>query len=339
MIVFFGDINLNGPSIFIAYYFLKAMSFVPLDHRAAGHDGTLQSLDGSLFIKGTTKQEIEFYNRTQNKKMELNDEIPYGNSLGDWMPEYVGTLYPGATDDLIRQGGDNIDELLLSKVEDTLEIEGCDKQYLILNNVLNGFSQPSIMDIKLGSILHDETASLDKVRRMQQVSRSSTSGSLKFRIAGMITKDDFDGELPDDLEGIKMSEVCDAKVQPGYITFNKYFGRKLREDTILEGLKIFFRFNRLPKSVQDIIISNFYTRLQMLYNCLLDEEIRVISGSLFFVFENDTKRWESKNYNDSVLLPPTTMEYEDEDEDEDEDGYDDGDNEDEDQDQDQNQEE
>lgn len=290
------------------------MHFKPLYHKAAGHDGSLQSQDGSLFIKPTTSQEVEFYTRIQNEKL-CKGPVPYGDCLADWVPEYVGTLHPGASDDLIRQGGENIDDSLITKAEDTLEIEGSDKQYLILKNVLEGYSQPSILDIKLGSILYDEKANPEKVKRMQTVSKTTTSGSLKFRIAGMMIKDDFDGKLPDEIDGINMSEVSDSKTRPGYVTFNKHFGRKLKDHNVQDGLKIFFRYNKLPLFVQDKLIENFHTRLQMLYNCLLDEEIRVISGSLFFVFENDIKRWEVEGFNDPVLSPPTSVEYDDEEED------------------------
>ncbi|TID24717.1 hypothetical protein CANINC_003009 [Pichia inconspicua] len=289
------------------------MTFIPLQYKAAGHDGSFQSLDGSLFIKPTTSQEVEFYNYIQHDK-SLKDEVAYGDCLVDWVPEYIGTLHPGASDDLIQQGGENLDESLIRKAEDTLEIEGSDKQYLILKNILEGYSQPSVMDIKLGSILYDENSSPEKVKRMQAVSKTTTSGSLKFRIAGMIIKDDFNGKAPENLDGVDMSQVCDSKIKPGFFTFNRYFGRKLKDHNVIDALKIFFRYNNLPLHVQDKIIANFHTRLQMLYNCLLDEEIRVISGSLLFVFENDIKRWEMENFHDPIISPPTVADHDDEDE-------------------------
>lgn len=294
----------------------STMSMIPLQHKAAGHEGPMQSIDGSLFVKPTTSQEIDFYTKTQNRKMKLGEEAMYGSSLGDWMPQFVGVLYPGASNDLIREAGGNIDDDLLNKATDTLEVEGENKQYLILNNCLHGFSQPSIMDIKLGSVLYDSSANTEKVKRMKQVSANTTSGSLKFRLAGMIIKDDFNGKLPKDFPGMNLEDVCTTTFEPGYLTFNKYFGRKLTDKTVGEGLRLFFRYNKLPKKIQDTIIQNFHVRLQMLYNCLLDEEIRVVSGSLFFVFENDVKRWQKLNFEDPIIAPHMT---EDEEEDEAED--------------------
>lgn len=289
------------------------MSIIPLEHKAAGHDGPLQSDDGSLFIKPTTSQEIEFYNETQNRRMKIPDDIGYGESLSDWMPQYLGVLYPGASNDLIRETGGRIDPDLLNKATDTLEVEGSNKQYLILNNCLHGFSKPSIMDIKLGSVLYDANASAEKIERMKNVSKNTTSGSLKFRIAGMVIKDDFDGKLPNDLPNVKMYEVCTKKFEKGYITFNKYFGRKLNKETVEDGLQIFFRYNKLSTRIQNLIIENFYARLQLLYNCLLDEEVRIVSGSLFFVYENDVARWEKLNYKDPIIAPEMTDDDDDDD--------------------------
>lgn len=284
---------------------------IPLQHQAAGHEGPLQNEDGSLFIKPTNAQEIEFYNETQIRRSKLSDDKPYGDSLSDWMPQYVGVLYPGASDDLIRESNGTMDEKLLNKALDTLEIEGENKQYLILNNCLHGFSQPSIMDIKLGSILYDSNANADKVERMKKVSQQTTSGTLSFRIAGMKIKDHFN-KLPGPIKGINMDEAC--KTDNGYLFFTKYFGRKLTKDTIQEGLRIFFRYNNLPKNVQDLMIENFFARLQILYNCLLDEEIRVVSGSLLFIFENDINRWKTNDYQDQIVLPPLIMESDGDDE-------------------------
>lgn len=42
-------------------------------------------------------------------------------------------------------------------------------------------------------------------------------------------------------------------------------------------------------------------RLQLFYNTLLNEEVRMISSSLLFIFEGDEKRWDLKNDNDDVL--------------------------------------
>ena len=288
------------------------MLIVPLTHKAAGHDGPMQTVDGSLFIKPSTAQEIEFYNQAQEKRMHIHEDVSYGEQLADWMPEYVGALYPGASDDLLMKSGGAIDESTLLKATDTAEIEG-NRQYLVLGNCLHGFQQPSIIDIKLGSILYDESASPEKVERMKNVSRTTTSGSLQFRIAGMVIKDDFNGEMPTSVKGINMPDVCLKDKNKGCLTFNKDFGRKLTTENVQQGLELFFRYNKLPRENQNQLIETFHARLQMLYNCLLGEEIRVVSGSLLFVYENDLSRWEASDYFDPILNPPTIFEEEDED--------------------------
>ncbi|GMG19449.1 unnamed protein product [Ambrosiozyma monospora] len=277
------------------------MSFVPLDHKAAGHDGTLQSADGSLFSKPTLQREIDFYNSVQTLAQQQPEDAQLGSSLIDWMPGYYGILTPGITNEVKQKvpAGQQIDGELTKKAEETVQKTGKEKQYVVLENVLHGFKKPSILDVKLGSVLYDETANEEKVERMKKVSAETTSGSLSFRICGMKISDDFNGKLPDDLGDLKISEV--AKAEGGYITFDKFYGRRLTKETAKEGLEAFFKHNNLPPKVQTIIIDNFIKRLQLIYNCILDTEVRIIASSLLFVYENDLSRWEKLNYEEPLI--------------------------------------
>lgn len=262
------------------------MSFLPLTHQASGHIGPLESVDGSLFCKLTSRQEGEFYTNIQQQ----DEDAAAGSVLRHWMPRFIGTLTPGIAPQM-----KNVDREIEAEVErqaDRLEkVEVAeDKNYLMLTNVLYGYVQPSVMDIKLGSQLYDSNAPQEKKDRLIKVSEETTSGSMGFRICGMKLKSDH---LPGDLSGIEMAQVCEKSEEDGcsYVWFNKFFGRNLKEETVLDGLRIFFRHNALPQEIQDKIVESFFLRLQMFYNCLLDQEIRVISGSLLFVFENDQERW------------------------------------------------
>ncbi|VEU19930.1 DEKNAAC100552 [Brettanomyces naardenensis] len=278
------------------------MSLVPLRHKAAGHDGPLQSPDGLLFYKPTVQQEIEFYNGTQQRMARISDSASLGANIADWMPEYLGVLSPGVSDQLRTSNPETLDSLDPSILEysETIGENGESKTLLVLENILNGFNRPHIMDIKLGSVLYDEEASPKKRERMKNVSLTTTSGSLSFRICGMQVPDDFQGDLPEDISNCKMEEVCHYELD-GFITFDKYFGRRLDKTNVKDGLSIFFRYNKLPKGIQDIILEKFVIRLKMLYNCLLDAEVRIISGSLLFVFEGDEDRWKSEDYEDPII--------------------------------------
>ncbi|QPG76423.1 hypothetical protein FOA43_003812 [Brettanomyces nanus] len=288
--------------------------FVPLQHQVAGHNGSMQSVDGSLFCKAAKHREIKFYNDSHGKMMDPSDSLALGSLLIDWMPVYLGTLDPGLSDELSSKKSDIVDGN-----QNTLGKVGQNETFLVLENVLYGYRKPNIMDIKLGNILYDETADKAKVERMKEVSRSTTSGSLSFRICGVQISDDFHGELPASIENCKMEDVCHRKPD-GYLTFDKRFGRSLTETSVRDALRLFFRGNCLAKVIQDKIVDNFVIRLQTLYNCLLDTEVRIISGSLLFVLEDDEQRWKDMEYEDPVLEERLIDDSDDEEEEEEEGG-------------------
>jgi 1D-myo-inositol-tetrakisphosphate 5-kinase/inositol-polyphosphate multikinase len=227
------------------------------------------------------------------------------------MPRFMGTLEAGVSEqvaksqDITRETGD------FDLKSGQKNGEG-GEPYIVLENLLHGFDNPSIIDIKLGSVLTDSKAAEEKKTRLAQVSESTTSGSHSFRVCGMKL---FGDELPD-LR--KFPHVAGKVVQDegGYIRFDKWYGRDLNSDTLDENFKIFFRHNKLSSERQQIVIRNTFTRLQILYNCLLEQEIRMVSSSLLIVYENNLDRWAKLEDDDPIYRDDTV--YEDEDEDEDE---------------------
>lgn len=57
-------------------------------------------------------------------------------------------------------------------------------QSLVLENLSHKFSRPNIMDIKLGTVLYDEGASEDKVKRMIETAKNTTSFESGVRLTG-----------------------------------------------------------------------------------------------------------------------------------------------------------
>ena len=57
-------------------------------------------------------------------------------------------------------------------------------QSLVLENLSHRFSKPNILDIKLGTVLYDETASEDKVARMIKAAKDTTSFETGVRLTG-----------------------------------------------------------------------------------------------------------------------------------------------------------
>ncbi|AOA60607.1 Inositol polyphosphate multikinase (IPMK) [Komagataella phaffii GS115] len=291
------DVNINRN--------MDLSKFVPLTHQAAGHPDLLESEDSGLFAKLTNRKEVEFYSRLNSN---VSEDKPLGSGLIDWVPQFMGVLTPGISPDLKSQGAP-----VAAELEKKASVQpSSDKQYILLENLLFGFSQPSVLDIKLGVKLYDDDATDDKKERLGKVSDSTTSGSLGFRICGMDIKKTRK-EVHEKWSDYVTTYQDAHKVE--YLKFDKWFGRALDVDSILEGLDLFFHHNELPEELRNIILSNTETRLQLLYNCLLEEEIRVISGSLLIIFENDSARWKKKDNQDSIVFQREI--YEDDQEEED----------------------
>ena len=57
-------------------------------------------------------------------------------------------------------------------------------QSIVLENLSFSFLKPNILDIKLGTVLYDETASPEKVARMQKTAQETTSLETGVRLTG-----------------------------------------------------------------------------------------------------------------------------------------------------------
>jgi 1D-myo-inositol-tetrakisphosphate 5-kinase/inositol-polyphosphate multikinase len=312
-------------------------AFSQPEHQAAGHDGCLTLEDGSLFVKLATPQEIRFYNEIDTFDNAKDDE-GMGSRLTDWIPVYLGTLTEGEMNSEANSVKvESVTQESITKEPETNEPETeepvtkepqtqhsitkesptkksitnqvppktTDKEYIVLENLYHRFNRPSVLDIKLGSKLtDDETTTKEKIERLDKVSRTTTSGSLGFRICGMKS---FVGETdpvqpPELFEN--MNNLAVSSSGP-YLEFNKLYGRNLNTKIVSDAILYYFTsyFNQLSngKLMVTRLLETFLKRLQLLYNCLLDYEIRIFSGSLLFLFENDITRWDPEALLDDDL--------------------------------------
>lgn len=313
-------------------------AFSQPEHQAAGHDGCLTLEDGSLFVKLATPQEIRFYNEIDTFDNAKDDE-GMGSRLTDWIPVYLGTLTEGemnseansekvesVTKEPVTQHSITKETPTKKSITNLVPPKTTDKEYIVLENLYHRFNRPSVLDIKLGSKLtDDETTTKEKIERLDKVSKTTTSGSLGFRICGMKS---FVGETdpvqpPELFEN--MNNLAVSSSGP-YLEFNKLYGRNLNTKIVSDAILYYFTsyFNQLSngKLMVTRILETFLKRLQLLYNCLLDYEIRIFSGSLLFLFENDITRWDPEALLDDDLydqanpLIPNTVLDSDDDEDE-----------------------
>lgn len=276
-------------------------SLTPSKHQAAGHDGCLAT--DSLFIKLTAQQEIDFYTKVQLYDQDVED-ASLGSQLSHWMPTFMGTLTQG---DISKNQTTGPDQL------------ASDKQYIVLLNSYHGFTHPSILDIKLGAKLtDDEVTAPEKIARLQKVSDATTSGSLNFRICGMKVYNGTSDAKPanelyenmnDSSVSVNINDIDNHK----YLEFNKFYGRSLTKANVKEGLELYFN-NHLPKPIVKRLLTVFYKRLQLLYNCLLDYEVRIFSGSLLFIYESDLTKWENVTDDNYDMYNPLVREMAEEEE-------------------------
>ena len=64
-------------------------------------------------------------------------------------------------------------------------------QSMVLENLSFGFLKPNILDIKLGTVLYDDTAPPDKVERMKRTARNTTSFETGIRLTGFQVSSSF----------------------------------------------------------------------------------------------------------------------------------------------------
>lgn len=179
-----------------------------------------------VFIKPSTTQEIDFYQQLIFRESPLLEAVP----------QFMGTL--------------------------TAE----DHQPLaVMEDLCAGFQSPSVLDIKLGSCLWDESATPEKVKRLQEVSRATTSGSLGFRIAGM------------------------SVIQPNGTRkfYGKQFGRDCNDQTVGKHLEEFWPRLQDANSGHSEIIELACMRISEILELLQQEPIESHSMSLLLVYEGD----------------------------------------------------
>ncbi|AGO13727.1 AaceriAGL144Cp [[Ashbya] aceris (nom. inval.)] len=276
------------------------MGHKKLRHQAAGHDGTLTDIDERLIFKPAVDQEVEFYTNIISREDREGVDFP----LECWMCVFVGTLSEGILN------VENNDGIMMLKGEDVVEpttdylqhlslSSDHTQKYLVLENLTYGYRRPNILDIKLGKVLHDENAPEEKKARLAAVSASTTSGSLGFRVCGMkIERNDLVAQL---------DKAHYEEEEDDYIFVNKMYGRSRTVDDVLDAIRLFFNAPKLPEHRRSELINRFGTRLRLFYNTLLDEEVRMFSSSLLFIYEGDPERWDMEHAVDSVLNEPSFL--------------------------------
>lgn len=149
---------------------------------------------------------------------------------------------------------------------------------VVLENAAHGFVRPNILDVKLGVRLWADDALPEKKQRFDKVTAETTHKDLGFRIAGMRV-----WQGPDAVGKLGLDEE-------GYKIYDKNYGRfDLNKDNVHEAFRNFI-FNEsagVDDELGRLVSQAFHSDLRRIQKVLEEQESRMFSASLLFVFEGD----------------------------------------------------
>ena len=142
------------------------------------------------------------------------------------------------------------------------------------------FVKPNTLDVKLGSRLWADDSTQAKRDSLDKVAADTTSGSLGFRVAGMRVWEPKESPRSDEPEG-------------EYKVYDKHYGRLLKDSNVRGGFETFFlgeqnsgsKLSPLRRAVLECCEAEVARAEQVLE----EEESRMYSASVLFVFEGDMK--------------------------------------------------
>ena len=186
---------------------------------------------------------------------------------------------------------------------------------LVLENAAYGFKRPNILDIKLGVRLWADDAKQEKKDRFDAVTRETTHKDLGFRIAGMRVWQGPEAEN----QPLKRINHCITTTRDGYRIYDKNYGKDdVNTDNIVDAMKefIFIGEAGIDEELGSLVAQAFLADLERIQEVLENEESKMYSASLLFVFEGDGEALRLA-MEEASKTPPTSEEDADEDEDQD----------------------
>lgn len=274
--------------------------------QAAGHAGVHQSESGDLFYKPTDAGEVDFY-------LAVNESHP---ELLEIVPTFYGTLTEG---DLVKENEPPATTTTTPAAETTESTPAPSsssgappvpkkkkEHVIVLKSSLHGFEEPCILDIKLGHILWDDKANAEKRARLDEVARTTTSGSLDMRLTGM-------NVYYDDKYGPTEGAIPGDEGSGERVVFDKMYGRTLDPETFNDGLAKYFirgltknaskddgdkspvsKISEDKREYYSFALYYFLNRLKRIRELLATKHFEMRGGSLLFVYEGLDKAVQEK---------------------------------------------
>ncbi|KAF9494056.1 SAICAR synthase-like protein [Pleurotus eryngii] len=263
---------------------LPSGSNKPLNTQVGGHSGVLATEDGSLLIKPALPLELQFY--------QTSVRDPGFAPLRRFVPKFYGTL---SLQGKVDEGKDLEGGIAVAPVDSPEKDE---------YNISHPFIKPNIIDIKLGIVLYDETASPDKVERMIKTAKDTTSLETGIRLTGFQVYNNDTG-LP--------------------VNTPKSYGKSIKPADLPDGIARFFPVaspattaensnSGLTRSTLLPILRGIREDVAELKDAFAQVDMRMVGGSVLIVYEAD----EDKAKEGLKLLEDGAFEEEDDEEDEDE---------------------
>lgn len=298
-----------------------SLSSVPYALTAAGHEGITIDASGSLLIKPCTQAEINFY-----------ESAKFHPAFQAHMPVYMGSLTLNTDPDVTAAAtGAEISKAQSPPGVDTAPISWKPSSgaklksdlSIVLSNATAGFKQPNVLDLKLGARLWDDDAPPAKRQRLDDVAKSSTSGTLGFRVAGMKV---YVGDHDDNEQ---VSREVNTTVSHGYKTYDKFYGRSnIQVENVRSAFDAFLSSVDLPveempterRKLKQKLVERFCQEVESIQSTLEAEESRMYSASILMVYEGDPVALEEAIAYREAEAQPEQPEQESGDVDEEDDG-------------------
>ncbi|KAI9291633.1 SAICAR synthase-like protein, partial [Neoconidiobolus thromboides FSU 785] len=143
---------------------------------------------------------------------------------------------------------------------------------ICLENLLSGYKQPNVLDLKIGTILADHLATEEKKERMRKRAQETTSFEMGIRVTGMKVYNNATKEYRD---------------------YDREYGVNLTKDTMINAFKEFFP-KEIDTELRNCIIQGFISEITDLTGILKTLPISMAASSLLFVYEGDNKELRKK---------------------------------------------
>ena len=278
-------------------------------------EGITSNNDGSLVIKPCTQAEIDFYQAAQTNHRALQAHMPEFMGVLALSPDQTAPAdgigpalqvhqeIPSALAVHVPQGWlpshltpSSLPSPISSKRTSWKPSGGKmleTSHAIVLENVADRFLYPNIIDIKLGSRLWADDAPESKRRKLDEVAKDTTSGSLGFRIAGMKR---WVGSVDDRTKTELVTNKGDGiEYKDGFLCYNKQYGRGFTKYDVKEGFIEYFgglaltgeRTGKFQRIHMAYTLSRLVRELESVLFTLSEEETRMYSASVLIVCEGD----------------------------------------------------